>query len=54
MEGVGYYPRGSSPFDCLNGDDSTAGGILMARTTIYRIIINSPYEEPARHWHYDR
>lgn len=26
----------------------------MARTTIDRLIINSPYEEPARHWRYDR
>ncbi len=27
---------------------------MMARTTIDRLIINSPYEEPARHWRYDR
>ena len=26
----------------------------MARTTIDRLIINSPYEEPAQHWRYDR
>ena len=26
----------------------------MARTTIDRLIINSPYEEPARHWRYER
>ena len=26
----------------------------MAQTTIDRLIINSPYEEPARHWRYDR
>jgi type III restriction enzyme len=26
----------------------------MAQTTIDRLIINSPYEEPARHWHYER
>jgi type III restriction enzyme len=26
----------------------------MARTTIDRLIINSPYEEPKYHWHYDR
>ncbi len=26
----------------------------MARTTIDRLIINSPYEEPARYWRYDR
>jgi len=26
----------------------------MARTTIDRLIINSPYEEPQRHWRYDR
>ncbi len=26
----------------------------MGRTTIDRLIINSPYEEPARHWRYDR
>lgn len=26
----------------------------MARTTINRLIINSPYEEPARHWRYER
>ncbi len=26
----------------------------MARTTIDRLIINSPYEEPQRYWHYDR
>ena len=26
----------------------------MARSTIDRLIINSPYEEPARHWSYDR
>lgn len=26
----------------------------MARTTIDRLIVNSPYEEPARHWRYDR
>ena len=25
----------------------------MPRTTIDRLIINSPYEEPARHWRYD-
>ena len=25
----------------------------MQRTTIDRLIINSPYEEPARHWRYD-
>ena len=26
----------------------------MARTTIDRLIINTPYEEPVRHWSYDR
>jgi type III restriction enzyme len=26
----------------------------MARTTIDRLIINSPYEEPIRHWRYER
>ncbi len=26
----------------------------MGKTTIDRLIINSPYEEPARHWRYDR
>jgi len=26
----------------------------MARTTIDRLIINSPYEEPTRHWRYER
>lgn len=26
----------------------------MASTTIDRLIINSPYEEPARHWRYER
>jgi len=26
----------------------------MAKTTIDRLIINSPYEEPMRHWRYDR
>lgn len=26
----------------------------MARTTIDRLIINSPYEEPSRHWRYER
>jgi len=26
----------------------------MAQTTIDRLIINSPYEEPARHWRYER
>lgn len=26
----------------------------MARTTIDRLIINPPYEEPARQWRYDR
>ncbi|MBE2197638.1 MAG: DEAD/DEAH box helicase family protein [Anaerolinea sp.] len=26
----------------------------MSRTTIDRLIINSPYEEPARHWRYER
>jgi len=26
----------------------------MPRTTIDRLIINSPYEEPARHWRYER
>ena len=26
----------------------------MAKTTIDRLIINSPYEEPKRHWRYDR
>ncbi len=26
----------------------------MARTTIDRLIINSPYEEPQQHWHYNR
>ncbi len=26
----------------------------MPRTTIDRLIINSPYEEPAQHWRYDR
>ena len=25
----------------------------MARETIDRLIVNPPYEEPARHWHYD-
>ena len=27
---------------------------VMPRTTIDRLIIHSPYEEPARHWRYDR
>ncbi|MCL6547183.1 MAG: hypothetical protein K6T61_18390, partial [Bryobacteraceae bacterium] len=26
----------------------------MAQATIDRLIINSPYEEPQRHWRYDR
>ena len=26
----------------------------MPQTTIDRLIINSPYEEPSLHWHYDR
>ena len=26
----------------------------MARTTIDRLVITSPYEEPARHWKYER
>ena len=26
----------------------------MARATIDRLIINSPYEEPVQHWHYDQ
>jgi len=26
----------------------------MARTTIDRLVINSPYEEPKYHWRYDR
>jgi len=26
----------------------------MTLTTIDRLIINSPYEEPTRHWRYDR
>jgi type III restriction enzyme len=26
----------------------------MSRTTIDRLIINSPYQEPARHWRYER
>lgn len=26
----------------------------MGKTTIDRLIINSPYEEPAKHWHYER
>lgn len=26
----------------------------MARPIIDRLIINSPYGEPARHWRYDR
>ena len=25
----------------------------MAHTTIDRLIVNSPYQEPQRHWHYD-
>ncbi len=27
---------------------------MMAQSTIDRLIINSPYEEPARHWRYER
>lgn len=27
---------------------------MMGKSTIDRLIINSPYEEPARHWRYDR
>ena len=26
----------------------------MARSTIDRLVVNSPYEEPAQHWRYDR
>ncbi len=26
----------------------------MAQSKIDRLIINSPYEEPQRHWRYDR
>ncbi len=26
----------------------------MAQTTIDRLIVNSPYEEPQYHWRYDR
>ena len=26
----------------------------MARATVDRLIVSSPYEEPARHWRYDR
>ena len=27
---------------------------MTSRATIDRLIVNSPYEEPTRHWHYDR
>jgi type III restriction enzyme len=27
---------------------------MMGKATIDRLIINSPYEEPAQHWHYDK
>ena len=27
---------------------------MMSRATINQLIINSPYEEPTKHWHYDR
>ena len=27
---------------------------MMARSTIDRLIVNSPYQEPAQHWRYDR
>ena len=26
----------------------------MARVTINQLIVNSPYEEPVKHWRYDR
>jgi len=26
----------------------------MPRTTIDRLIINSPFDEPKKHWRYDR
>src|SRR5208282_5986187 len=35
-------------------EPESLGGGLMARTTIDRLIINSPYEEPIRHWRYER
>ena len=25
----------------------------MPQSTIDRLIVNSPYDEPARYWHYD-
>ena len=31
-----------------------AGGDIVERASIDRLIINSPYGEPARHWSYDR
>src|SRR5660397_223479 len=30
------------------------GGGVMGKTTIDRLIINSPYEEPGQHWRYER
>ena len=27
---------------------------MMARATINRLVVNSPCEDPAHHWHYDR
>ena len=30
------------------------GGRIVPRATIDRLIVNSPYEEPAQHWRYDR
>jgi type III restriction enzyme len=27
---------------------------MMERRTIERLIINPPYEEPTRYWHYNR
>ena len=33
---------------------SPASPSISRRTTIDRLIINSPYQEPARHWRYER
>ena len=32
---------------------SATGDCMMGRTTIDRLIVNSPYEEPGQHWSYN-
>ena len=49
-----YNQRKEQTIDPLSYSDRVPSNRTMPSATNDQLIINSPYQEPSRHWHYDR